>query len=190
MNIEIREETTTVLAEYGRVSIAFMVESRLRVQSIDNGLRGWSLDEETVDPPYLKDDDADKEQGPARWLSGDTSSWSVFSAFQGSKRVGGAVVAWNTAGPNMLEGRDDLACLWDIRISPDYHRVGIGSNLFAAAAEWARAKGCRHLKIETQNINVPACRFYAGQGCELRAIHPDAYPELPDEVQFLWYKDL
>ena len=36
----------------------------------------------------------------------------------------------------------------------------------------------------------PACRFYAKQGCELAAIHRFAYPELPNEVQLLWYKDL
>jgi hypothetical protein len=44
--------------------------------------------------------------------------------------------------------------------------------------------------VETQNINVPACRFYAAQGCELRGIHPNTYPELPHEVQLLWYLDL
>lgn len=190
MNVEIREETTSAMAEYGRVFIAFMVESQLRVQPLDNGLKGWSLVEEIVEPPYLKDYDANKEEGPARWLSRDTSNWSVFSAFQGSTRLGGAVVAWNTAGVNILEGRDDLACLWDIRIDPEYRRVGIGFELFAAVTEWVRAKGCRHLKVETQNINVPTCHFYARQGCELRTIHPGAYPELPDEVQVLWYKDL
>jgi hypothetical protein len=44
--------------------------------------------------------------------------------------------------------------------------------------------------VETQNINVPACRFYARQGCVLGAIHPDAYPDLPDEVQLLWWLEL
>jgi hypothetical protein len=34
---------------------------------------------------------------------------------------------------------------------------------------------------------VPACRFYARMGCELRAVTPGAYPNLPGEVQFLWY---
>jgi hypothetical protein len=52
------------------------------------------------------------------------------------------------------------------------------------------AKGCFRLKVETQNINVPACRFYVKQGCVLGAIHRFAYPEFPDEAQLLWYKDL
>jgi len=49
---------------------------------------------------------------------------------------------------------------------------------------------CRQLKIETQNTNVQACRFYERQRCRLHAIHRAAYPELPEEIQLLWYKDL
>ena len=105
-------------------------------------------------------------------------------------RLGGAVVAWNTPGVDMLEGRDDLAVLWDLRVHPDHRREGVGSRLFQHAAAWARAKGCRQLKIETQNINVRACKFYAKQGCYLGAVHAGAYPEFPEEVQLLWYLDL
>ena len=90
----------------------------------------------------------------------------------------------------MLEARSDLAVLWDIRVRREYRRSGIGSQLLDKCAEWARRKGCSRLKIETQDINVPACRFYAAKGCELRGIHHGMYSELPDEVQFLWYLNL
>jgi hypothetical protein len=50
------------------------------------------------------------------------------------------------------------------------------------------------MKIETQNINVDACRFYARMGCELGAIHRRAYitalAELAKEAMLLWYFDL
>ena len=88
------------------------------------------------------------------------------------------------------ESRDDLAVLWDIRVHPELRRTGIGSQLFRSAVEWARQKGCKQLKVETQDINVPACRFYAAQGCELRTVNPDAYPDLPHETQLLWYLHL
>jgi GNAT superfamily N-acetyltransferase len=52
-------------------------------------------------------------------------------------------------------GRDDVAVLWDIRVSPRERGRGIGSALFRAAGDWARARGCRWFKIETQNVNVP-----------------------------------
>jgi ribosomal protein S18 acetylase RimI-like enzyme len=51
----------------------------------------------------------------------------------------------------------------------------------------AGTKGCVRLEVETQNVNVPACRFYAQLGCELGAIRRHAYAELPDEVQLVWY---
>jgi hypothetical protein len=66
----------------------------------------------------------------------------------------------------------------------------VGSALFQAAETWARTQGCLQLKVETQTINLPACRFYGRHGCVLKAAHPDAYPALPQEIQLLWYKDL
>jgi hypothetical protein len=49
-------------------------------------------------------------------------------------------------------------------------------------------RGCRLLKIETQNVNVPACYFYRRMGCTLASIDSLAYPDLPDEVQLMWAK--
>ena len=60
----------------------------------------------------------------------------------------------------------------------------------ARAEAWARACGATWLKVETQNVNVPACRFYARQGCVLGAVDRFAYPALPDEVRLLWCKHL
>lgn len=88
----------------------------------------------------------------------------------------------------MLENREDLAVLWDLRIAPRARRRGLGAKLFGAASDWATTRGCRWLAIETQNINVPACRFYASQGYVLGSIHRFAYPDLPDEIQLIWYK--
>jgi GNAT superfamily N-acetyltransferase len=93
----------------------------------------------------------------------------------------------------MLERRQDLAVLWDIRIQPAARRQGVGKQLFFAAAEWAQGRGCQQMKIETQNVNVPACRFYASLGCELGAIHRYAYaghPRVGHEAMLLWYLDL
>jgi len=54
--------------------------------------------------------------------------------------------------------------LWDIRVSAAERGTGIGSALFRAAEDWARARGCGWLKIETQNVNAAACRFYQKMG--------------------------
>lgn len=191
--VDIKEEAVTAatLREYGTVSIAFLVETRYRVELIRNGLGGWTLTEEPVECPYGKDYDQIDGEEPAGWAARfDTSRWGMLSAFDGEKRVGGAVLALATPDVFMLEGRSDLAVLWDIRVQPDYRRRGVGALLFPRVVGWARERECTHLKVETQNINVPACKFYARMGCELLAIHPDAYAALPDEVQLLWYRPL
>jgi GNAT superfamily N-acetyltransferase len=105
-------------------------------------------------------------------------------------RVGGAAVALGTSNVELLEGRKDLAVLWDLRVAGEARRHGVGTALVRAASAWALGRGCTDLKVETQNVNVPACRFYAAQGFELRAINRLAYRTLPDEVQLLWYKPL
>ena len=191
MPIEIVQQPTGALHGYSVVPISFTVDSRYRVDAVDGGLGGWRLTEERVEPPYVKDYDDTDDERPTRWLRRwDISHWGVFAAVDDGVRIGGAVVAWNTPGADMLEGRDDLAVLWDLRVRPGRRCQGAGSLLFRRAAQWARGKGCKRLKIETQNINVRACKFYAGQGCYLGGIHPGIYDQFPHEVQLLWYLSL
>ena len=190
MPIDIVVQCVDRLRAYGEIPISLTVDSRYRIDAIDRGRGGWKLVEERVDPPYVKDYDAGSER-PLRWAQRwDISNWAVLAAMENTTRLGGAVVAWNTPGVDLLAGRDDLAALWDLRVHPNRRREGIGKRLFDHAAAWARAKGCRQLKVETQDINVPACKFYAKQGCYLGAVHYGVYPEYPDEVQLLWYLDV
>jgi GNAT superfamily N-acetyltransferase len=100
------------------------------------------------------------------------------------------VIACKTPGLDMLEGREDLAAIFDLRVTPELRGRGLGYALLAAAETWAKAQRCRHLKVETQNINVAACRFYARQGFTLGGIDRFAYPSLPQEIQLMWYKEL
>jgi GNAT superfamily N-acetyltransferase len=191
MEIEIIEEPITVVAELAQIPIAFVVDRILDVTVREGGLGGFLLSERLLDQPYVKDYDAIDGEGPLRWEKAfDLSNWGLLGAYAGGSRIGGGVVAFDTDGVVMLEGRNDLAVLWDIRVWPHVRGNGIGSMLFQAVESWAIARGCRQLKIETQNINVPACRFYARQGCVLGGINRFAYPAFPDEVQLLWYKNL
>jgi GNAT superfamily N-acetyltransferase len=193
MSVEIRQEAATpgALREHARISIAFVVDRILRVTLAGGGLGGMSLTETPVADPYVKDYDAIAGEGPARWAERfDVSNWGLIGACRDGARVGGAVIAFRTADLRMLGGRDDVAVLWDIRVSPEQRGAGVGSALFRAAGSWASAHGCRWLKIETQNVNTAACRFYQKMGCTLGRIDRFAYPELPGEVQLLWWKAL
>jgi GNAT superfamily N-acetyltransferase len=193
MNLEIRQEALTpcALDEYARISIAFVVDRILEVTLADGGLGGMALTETPVADPYVKDYDAIDTGGPARWPERfDTSNWGLIGAWRDGARAGGAVIVFRTPGVRMLGGRDDVAVLWDIRVVPGQRGAGVGSALFRAAEGWAGARGCGWLKIETQNVNTAACRFYQKMGCTLGAIDRFAYPDLPGEAQLLWWKAL
>lgn len=190
MKITIEEITPQELFEYDRVPIALEVKTMLQVQLVEGGLGGMLLKEEPV-IPYIKDYDAGGEL-PSDWPKKfDVTKWGFFLARNGNRPVGGAAVAFETTGVFMLEDRKDLSVLWDIRVSPEARGVGIP--LFRRAAEWSRAHGCTQMKIETQNVNVPACRFYQRMGARLGEIHRYGYAAVPavaHEVMLNWYLDL
>jgi GNAT superfamily N-acetyltransferase len=150
MDMEIVEESITVAPELARIPISFEVESVFDVSAPCGGLGGLILSERRLDAPYVKDYDTAEGEHPAQWAARfDVSNWGLIGAHSNGARVGGAVVAFNTQGVNMLEGRRDLAVLWDIRVSPGSRAQGVGFALFRAVEAWAAARGCRQLKIET-----------------------------------------
>ena len=191
MDLEIREEPVGSLREHAEIPIAFLVDRILEVSVSDGGLGGIILQESAVDAAYVKDYDAIRGEGPTRWpMRFDVTNWGLIAAFQSGMRVGGAVVAFKTPNLEMLGDQSGVAALWDIRVRPDLRNSGIGSSLFRAVLEWARVRRCTQIRIETQNVNLPACHFYAKMGCTLESINRFAYPELPDEAQILWHVDL
>ena len=185
MNCRIVEESLNRLQDYGEIPICFEVWSLFEIEGDD--LSTAVLVEKPVAQPWVKDYDAIKGEGPTRWSRRwNIANWGLLAAYADDRRVGGCVLAYNTDGVNKLEGRDDVVAMWDLRVHPDCRRKGVGRSLFEAAVEWARARQCRQLKVETQNINVPACRFYEQQGCRLAAINRRAYEDFPEEVELIW----
>ncbi|MFZ6003926.1 MAG: GNAT family N-acetyltransferase [Actinomycetota bacterium] len=186
----IREEPIAYLERHGEISIAFEVASVLGPEALEDGLARVRLAERSVEVPWLKDYDA-IDGGPGQWATRfDVANWGLLGAFDGERRIGGAVVAFDTPNVDMLRGRRDLAVLWDLRVASESRRSGVGRALFRAAEDWARERGCRVLEVETQHVNVPACRFYVRMGCSLVSVDRHAYPKLPDEAQLIWRRDL
>jgi GNAT superfamily N-acetyltransferase len=191
MTLRVVEQPMDRLADHGQIPIAFRVDRELQVSLDQGGLSGIRLIEVAVDPPWIKDYDTVDGHRPSEWPARfDMACWGLIAAHLDGRWVGGAVIAFDTAGLNMLDDRSDVAVLWDLRVHPGARSSGVGTALFDAVEDWARARSCEMLKVETQNINVPACRFYARMGCTLGAIHRYAYPDLPGEAQLLWYRTL
>jgi ribosomal protein S18 acetylase RimI-like enzyme len=103
------------------------------------------------------------------------------AAYLEGRRVGGAIIITGDA-------QMGFALLWDIRVASDARRHGVGSAMLHAAEQAAQQRCARTLRVETQQINTAACRFYFRNGFALQQINPGAYPALPDEVQLLWIK--
>ena len=115
---------------------------------------------------------------PDQWESLALGVWSVRDLVGHTSRAMLTVEQYATVGADRggFGTTDEIA---------ERGRVA-GRALFEAATRGARQRGCRLLLIETQNVNVPACRFYAAQGCTLGAIDRFAYADLPDETQLIW----
>lgn len=188
--VAVRGELIGDLERHGEISIAFEVATVFDVDLLDDGLRGMLLTERPVDIGWTKDYDA-TDGGPKDWASRfDVSAWGLLGAYDDRGRIGGAVIAFDTPNLYMLRGRRDLAVLWDLRVTPAARRTGAGAALFNASEAWARERGCAALEVETQQVNVPACRFYARMGCALAAVDRHAYAGLPEEVQLIWRRHI
>ncbi len=191
MGIKIVEISSSRLAEYASIPIRIKVKSILQPVLVEDGLGGILLRETPVETPYVKDYNSYGEY-PTDWPKKfDVSKWVFLLAMDGETPVGAATVAFDTTGVFMLEARWNLSVLWDIRVKPEARGVGIP--LFRYAANWSRIRGCTQMKIETQNINIPACRFYQRMGARLGEIHRYGYAAIPavaDEVMLNWYLDL
>jgi GNAT superfamily N-acetyltransferase len=191
MNLTIIEINPDQLGEYDRVPSRFEVRTILEPDLINNGLGGIALRETNVDKPYIKDYDTVGDMPsdmPGRF---DIHNWAFFLAKAGKETAGAATVAFDTTGIFMLEARKNLSVLWDIRVRPQFRGAGIA--LLKHAAEWSKERGCTQMKIETQNVNVPACRFYERMGARLGEIHQYGYAAIPavaHETMLCWYLDL
>lgn len=178
-------------ALYDQIDMAFSVSSEYRAEKPDSGLGGILL-RETAVKPYRKDL-GQYEKAADYEKRFDISHWQFYMAFDGEKPVGGITLAARTPGVDMLGGRDDLCVVWDLRVREGYRGQGIGQRLWDLGEEWSRAQGMTQIKVECQNNNVRACRFYRKQGAVLSAIDEYAYygeAGITGEIQLIWYKDL
>ena len=190
--ITYKQVDVSYLPQYDLIPMLVHISAYYRIEKHNRGLGGFTLVETPVEP-YVKDFCSADDESVAQWKRFDLSNWAFFMAFDNEQPVGGAAVAARTKKIHMLSGRDDLAVLWDIRVDDAYKHQGIGQALFDMAVIWSRSQGLRQMKIECQNNNVLAVKFYHKQGAILSAIDEYAYyNELKyrHEAQLIWFLDL
>ncbi len=209
MNLKFEEVGLKHLEEYSKISSYFYVDYIYKLKKVNRGLGGilfektkinGKKDENIIENKSLYWDEQiskyiknyDLEENIFNWKEDfGMENWGVFIAYDGDIPIGGANIAFNTKGVNMLSGRKDMTVLWDIRVIDKYKGKGIGSKLFEKAVQWSKDRKCIQMKIETQNINANACEFYKNKGAVLSIIDEYAYyGECDGEVQLIWYKNL
>jgi GNAT superfamily N-acetyltransferase len=191
MQIDIVREYSRNLEEYATISAAFEVREVLDRASLDTLQNSGRLTARTSPEPYVKDYDAYPRNSPNDWSTQfPVENWGIFAAYTYSRLIGGAIGVARASDAGMFSERTDIAVLWDLRVAPNLRGRGVASALLGAVEEWARASGARALGVETQNVNVPACRFYSARGFALERIDHGVYVDLPNEVRLLWTKSL
>jgi ribosomal protein S18 acetylase RimI-like enzyme len=188
MTVRIRREDDRSIEAYASVPIAFEVSEIVDVSTLrpESARFTWS----PISPPWIKDYDALVPHGPLGWPSSHaTDKWVFLAAYSDTtERLGGAVVVIDQDGIVALGGRPNYAILWDVRVAPALRRHRIGGALLSEVEVVARQAGCRGLEVETQDINVAACRLYAAHDFAITAVNPGAYHEAPTETQLIWTK--
>jgi GNAT superfamily N-acetyltransferase len=191
LTVRIVEEIPARLGDYARVSIGFMVEEILDEQAVAALLRGEPAASTPLAAPRWKDYDTYPDNKPTDWARRfDLSRWTILAAFLDDQRVGGAVIICNDPHIDLLRDCDRCGLLWDLRVAPAARGRGVGSALVQSIEAVAFRSGARALRVETQQVNVPACRFYARHGFRLERAIAGAYEMLPEEMQLLWRKQL
>ncbi|MBQ9267821.1 MAG: GNAT family N-acetyltransferase [Clostridia bacterium] len=185
--IEYGEIGIDQLEEYGKIPFYYNTKQKYELKKIEDGLGGILLELIEV-PDFCKDFGTRVESWKEIF---DLKNWKFYAAYNGERKmIAGCTLATKTPNCYMLEGREDLAILWDIRVSDKYKHQGIGQTLFDMAKKYAKGNGFKQLKVECQNTNPAAVKFYHKQGMKLCAINEYAYADAPNEVQLLWYLDL
>lgn len=191
MGLQIVERPLSVLGEYDRISIAFLVRRELTPVPAPNEPGGYRLSEHAIPQPWLKDYDVLAGCRPSDWPSRfDIRSWVFFTALADGETIGAAAVVFDPSSLGMENSGGSTAVLWDIRVKAEMRGRGAGSQLLGAAEASARVRGRAWLIVETQNVNADACDFYRRHGFALFEVQPGAYAELPAETRLLWRKPL
>jgi ribosomal protein S18 acetylase RimI-like enzyme len=184
MTLEIVTRTAESLQTYGAVSIAFEVAEVIDLDSLQLGTPAV-LKTRRISAPYIKDYDQIEGNHPSDWSTRfRVDDWVIFTAHEGGRHVGGAIAVRDAqADPATMR-------LWDLRVAPEFRHRGIGQALLTTVEDAIQSRGARILCVETQDVNVGACRFYARHGFLIESIARGVYPGLPDESRLLWSKRL
>lgn len=173
-NIKIVPLNLEKLCDVNKANEPFEVLGRLII--VFDG-SAWSFSEELFHSPctkYYPNDELDY----AEYIN--HMQKAMFLAYIGDSCVGQIRISENWNRYCYIE---------DIAVSSDYRCQGIGRKLIQTAIQWAKEHDLCGLMLETQDINLTACRFYKQCGFILGAVDTMLYANCDnsDEKALFWY---
>lgn len=80
----------------------------------------------------------------------------------------------------------------DLAVDSQYRHQGIGTKLMDGAVAWCRERKFSGITLETQDVNLQACRFYIRYGFELSGLNTKKYAlsEYENEIALYFYLKL
>ena len=174
VEVTIKEINHHSLADVNRCDSSFSTNSKL-VISAENDAIDYTI---VSIPPYQKHYPQD-EIDYAVYV--DNPDKIIYLAYAEQQIAGQIRVSrhWNR-----------YAYIEDFAVDTRFRRLGIGQILLQQASKWARERQLAGVMLETQNINVAACRLYERCGFTLsgfdRCLYQGMNPQT-EEIALFWY---
>jgi len=165
--------THSTMNVFNQSNEGFMVSGRI-IPKYENDK--WTYTEEIFTEPFFKQYENDEI---------DTSyivekEKAVFYYYANNNCIGQIKLRSNWNGYALIE---------DIGVAKDWRQTGVGTALLEKAIAWAKGNNLAGLMLETQDVNVSACRFYAKNGFVIGGIDAMLYSAFPTakEIAVYWY---
>src|SRR5690554_836230 len=148
--------------DFNKPNECFIVWGRI-IPTFENHY--WKYTEEIFSEPYFKeyeDDDID-----ISYIEEEDKV--VFFYYAENNCIGRIKICSNWNG---------YAIIKDIAVAKEYRKNGVGTALLNKAIEWAMDNNFGGLMLETQDINLSACRFYTKNHFVIGAVDTMLYSNL------------
>lgn len=132
------------------------------VYQVEGGEQGFRLVEKHLETPLRKSYPLEDDQGI------DLPSMDFVAAAELDGRLAGFCAV-------QISNWNHRAVLWTLYVDAPLRGQGIGQALLARAVDYTRSAGAWCLWLETQNVNLPAVRFYRAAGFELCGLDTASY---------------
>jgi streptothricin acetyltransferase len=173
MNITIRQMDSQSLHQVDQFERNSIVNEHLMLQIQDNKISYSIVPVE----PYEKILDVDSEDYTTFI---DNPQKVIFFADVDGKPAGQIKLVpwWNK-----------FAYVEELAVDTEFRGKGVGHALMTRAIEWAKGQNLPGLTLETQDNNVPACKFYEKCGFVLGGFDLYAFKNLDNasEIALYWY---